>query len=138
MDHKLGQLSAIPKAFMPSYYDNDDALRKTLDAIKQAGTGLDPAVFWSLEPSEGGGNTITIKVIEENRTVSIPADNDKLWLSVAQARFPDLPEHELCELRFVASIDYLYDTKSDLCVLFEQYVMMRALTDPNEPEPDEF
>jgi len=70
--------------------------------------------------------------------VSIPADNDKLWLSVAQARFPDLPEHELCELRFVASIDYLYDTKSDLCVLFEQYVMMRALTDPNEPEPDEF
>ena len=69
--------------------------------------------------------------------MSIPADNDKIWLSVAQARYPDLSEHHLCEMRFVASIDYVYDTKSDLCMLFEQYVMMRALTAPIEPEPDE-
>ena len=52
-----------------------------------------------------------------------------IWESVAKPKYPTLNSHQLLELRSEAAIDWLYDNETELCNLFDQYVMLRELLD---------
>ena len=52
-----------------------------------------------------------------------------IWESVAKPKYPTLNEHQLIELKSQAAIDWLHDDGTELCNLFDQYVMLKQLLD---------
>ena len=52
----------------------------------------------------------------------------ELWARIASDKYPALSVHELRDLRLQAAVDYSLANDSELGQLYEQFVIMRALT----------
>ena len=52
-----------------------------------------------------------------------------IWESVAKPKYPTLNSQQLVELKEQASINWLHDDGTELCNLFDQYVMLKQLLD---------
>ena len=52
-----------------------------------------------------------------------------VWESIAKPKYPTLNEQQLFDLRIEASIDWLTNEDTELCILYDQYVMMKNLLD---------
>ena len=57
------------------------------------------------------------------------ADNNELWFRIARDEYPTLSVHEIRDLRLEASIDYTFANESKLGQLYEQFVLMRTLSE---------
>ena len=52
-----------------------------------------------------------------------------VWESVAKPKYPALNSQQLVELKSEAAINWLHDDGTELCILFDQYVMLKQLLD---------
>ena len=54
---------------------------------------------------------------------------EDIWESLAKPKYPTLNSRQIIELRSEAAINWLHDDGTELCNLFDQYVMLRELLD---------
>ena len=50
-----------------------------------------------------------------------------IWESIAKPKYPALHENQLNELRIHAAIDWLHGEDTELCTIYDQFVMMKNL-----------
>ena len=57
-----------------------------------------------------------------------------VWESIVKPKYPTLNEQQLFDLRVEAAIEWLTDEDTELCKIYDQYVMLRNLMDIKQVE----
>ena len=50
-----------------------------------------------------------------------------IWESLAKPKYPTLNEHQLAELKIEAVTQWAFNEDTELCKIYDQYVMMKNL-----------
>ena len=57
-----------------------------------------------------------------------------IWESLAKPKYPTFNSRQLIELRSEAAIEWLTDEDTELCKIYDQYVMLKNLMDIKQVE----
>ena len=54
---------------------------------------------------------------------------EDIWESVAKLKYPTLNESQLFDLRLKAAVEWFVDEDTELCKIYDQFVMLKQLLD---------
>lgn len=54
---------------------------------------------------------------------------EDIWVSLAKLKYPTLNESQLFDLRLEAAVEWLTDEDTELCKIYDQFVMLKQLLD---------
>jgi hypothetical protein len=63
-------------------------------------------------------------------------NTDELWESLLLSKFPNTHKEHIAEAKVTASIAWLFGDKTQMAEVYDQYVMMKRLTDVQPKEED--